>query len=372
VDGEDLDVTAQNRLHNVNVASSELLPTPEVVKRRLPLTPRIEETVFAARATVRAILERRDPRLFVVVGPCSIHDVVAAREYAHRLIALARRVDKTLYLLMRVYFEKPRTTVGWKGLINDPDMDDSFHIEKGIRVARELLLTLAEMGLPAATEALDPIMPQYLSELVTWTAIGARTTESQTHREMASGLSTPVGFKNGTDGTLSVAINALQSVRHPHHFLGITQDGQSAVFRTRGNAHGHLVLRGGGGRTNYDSVSVALAEAELARAQLPVNIVVDCSHGNSSKDPALQPLVAENCVNQVLEGNQSIVGLMLESHLHWGNQPIPANLSELRYGVSVTDACIDWATTERLLLDLHARLSACPRVVPALRHSQPA
>ena len=355
-----------NRLHNVNVASSELLPTPDEVKRALPLSARAEDTVFSARIVLRDIIDRKDPRLFVVIGPCSIHDIGAAREYAQRLAALAKRTEKTLYLIMRVYFEKPRTTVGWKGLINDPDMDDSFHIEKGIRLARELLLHLAEIGLSAATEALDPIMPQYLSELVSWTAIGARTTESQTHREMASGLSMPVGFKNGTDGTLSVAVNALLSVRHPHHFLGITQQGQSAVFRTRGNPHAHIVLRGGGGRANYDSVSIALCEAELKRAQLPVNIVVDCSHGNSSKDPALQPLVAENCVNQILEGNESIVGLMLESHLHWGNQAIPLDRKQLKYGISVTDACIDWATTEKLLLDLHARLSSCSRVIPAL------
>ncbi|HSC06078.1 MAG TPA: 3-deoxy-7-phosphoheptulonate synthase [Steroidobacteraceae bacterium] len=358
-----------NRLHNVNVVSSELLPTPEDVKRTLPLTSEVEDAVYRARGVVRDILDRKDPRLFVVIGPCSIHDVKAAREYAQRLASLARRVEKTLYLIMRVYFEKPRTTVGWKGLVNDPDMDDSFHIEKGILLARELLVDLGRIGLPAATEALDPIMPQYLSELVTWTAIGARTTESQTHRELASGLSTPVGFKNGTDGTLTVAINALQSVRHPHHFLGITPQGQSAVFHTRGNSHAHIVLRGGGGRTNYDSVSVALCEQELERAHLPVNIVVDCSHGNSNKDPALQTLVAENCVNQVLEGNGSIVGLMLESHLHWGNQPIPADLRQLKYGVSVTDACIDWTTTERLLLELNARLSACPRVNRTLRQS---
>lgn len=354
-----------NRLHNINVVSSEVLPTPDEVKGTLPLTARAEETVYRARGVVRDILDRKDPRLFMVIGPCSIHDVAAAREYAQRLAALARRVEKTLYLIMRVYFEKPRTTVGWKGLVNDPDMDDSFHIEKGILLARRLLLDLAESGLPAATEALDPIMPQYLSELVTWTAIGARTTESQTHRELASGLSTPVGFKNGTDGTLTVAINALQSVRHPHHFLGITPEGQSAVFHTRGNPYAHIVLRGGGGRTNYDSVSVALCEEELERARLPVNIAVDCSHGNSNKDPALQPLVAQNCVNQILEGNQSIVGLMLESNLQWGNQPIPEDLRQLRYGVSVTDPCIDWATTEHLLLDLHARLASCPRVVGA-------
>ena len=273
-----------------------------------------------------------------------------------RLRELAAKVDSTMLLIMRVYFEKPRTTVGWKGLINDPDLDDSFHIEKGILLARELLLHVAELGLPAGTEALDPIMPQYLSELITWTAIGARTTESQTHREMASGLSTPVGFKNGTDGSLSTSINALQSVRHPHHFLGITQQGQSAVFRTRGNAYAHIVLRGGGGRVNYDAVSIALAERELTAAGLAANIVVDCSHGNSNKDPSLQPLVAENCVNQIMDGNRSIVGLMLESHLKGGSQPIPKDRSQLEYGMSITDPCIDWAATETLLLKLHQTL----------------
>ena len=354
-----------DQLYNVNVISSELLPTPEEIKRELPASPRARQCVLGARAVIRDILDRRDPRLFVVVGPCSIHDLDAARDYASRLRALAERVSRTMYLVMRVYFEKPRTTVGWKGLINDPDMDDSFHIEKGIRLARRLLIELAESGLPAATEALDPIMPQYLQELISWTAIGARTTESQTHREMASGLSTPVGFKNGTDGTLTVAIKALQSVRSPHHFLGITQQGQSAVFHTRGNAHAHVVLRGGGGRPNYDSVSIALCEQALEKAGLPVNIVVDCSHGNSNKDPFLQPLVAENCVNQVIEGNRSIVGLMLESHLGAGNQPIPADLSQLRYGVSVTDACIDWETTERLLLELDRKLASSRRMAAA-------
>jgi 3-deoxy-7-phosphoheptulonate synthase len=346
----------QEQLQNVNVVSSDLLATPEEVKRRLPLTTKAGETVFKARESVRAVLERRERRLFVVVGPCSIHDVVAAREYAARLKELAKRVDSTLLLIMRVYFEKPRTTVGWKGLINDPDLDDSFHIEKGILLARELLLHIAELGLPAGTEALDPIMPQYLSELITWTAIGARTTESQTHREMASGLSTPVGFKNGTDGSLSASINALQSVRRPHHFLGITQQGQSAVFRTRGNQHAHIVLRGGGGRVNYDAVSIALAERQLLSAGLPPNIVVDCSHGNSNKDADLQPLVAENCVTQIIDGNRSIVGLMLESHLRAGSQMIPKDLSKLEYGMSITDPCIDWPTTESLVLKLHRSL----------------
>jgi 3-deoxy-7-phosphoheptulonate synthase len=346
----------QEQLQNVNVVSSDLLATPEDIKRQLPVTDHAADVVFKARAAVRAILERRDPRLFVVIGPCSIHDVVAAREYAGRLQNLAAKVDSTMLLIMRVYFEKPRTTVGWKGLINDPDLDDSFHIEKGIMLARELLLHVAELGLPAGTEALDPIMPQYLSELITWTAIGARTTESQTHREMASGLSTPVGFKNGTDGSLSTSINALQSVRHPHHFLGITQQGQSAVFRTRGNSHAHIVLRGGGGRVNYDAVSIALAERELTAAGLAPNIVVDCSHGNSNKDPSLQPLVAENCVTQIMDGNRSIVGLMLESHLKGGSQAIPKDRSQLEYGMSITDPCIDWESTEALMLKLHQTL----------------
>jgi 3-deoxy-7-phosphoheptulonate synthase len=351
----------QDRLQNVNVASSDLLATPEQVKEKLPLTPRASDTVFRSREVIRAILERRDPRLFVVVGPCSIHDVNAAREYAGRLKRLSDDVASTLVLIMRVYFEKPRTTEGWKGLINDPDLDDSFHIEKGILLARELLLYLAELGLPAGTEALDPIMPQYLSELITWTAIGARTTESQTHREMASGLSTPVGFKNGTDGSLATSINALESVRHPHHFLGITQQGQSAVFRTRGNQHAHVVLRGGGGRVNYDAVSIAVAERQLAQANLPANIVVDCSHGNSNKDPTLQPLVAENCVAQIIDGNRSIVGLMLESHLKPGNQQIPKDLATLEFGVSITDPCIGWDATETLLRKLHGLLQAVRR-----------
>ncbi len=342
-------------LSNINVATQELLPTPHDVISALPLSDKAEKTVLLGRETVRRILDREDNRLFVVVGPCSIHDIKAAHEYAHKLKVLADEVSGTLQIIMRVYFEKPRTTVGWKGLINDPFMDDSFHIEKGLYLARELLLHLAEIGLPTSTEALDPITPQYLGDLITWTAIGARTTESQTHRELASGLSTPLGFKNGTDGNLDIAINALHSASAPHHFLGINQKGQCAVIRTRGNRYGHVVLRGGS-KPNYDSVSIALAEKELAKAKLPLNLVVDCSHGNSNKDPALQALVAENCVNQVLEGNRSIVGLMLESNLGWGNQKIPADLKQLKYGVSVTDACIDWATTEKLLRAMHAKL----------------
>lgn len=343
-------------VNNLNVLSQDLLPTPQQVKSALPLTEKAQATVLQGRETVRRILDREDPRLFVVIGPCSIHDIKAAKEYAERLKRLAEEVKDSLYLIMRVYFEKPRTTVGWKGLINDPFMDDSFHIEQGLHMARELLLYLAEMGLPTATEALDPITPQYLSDLITWTAIGARTTESQTHREMASGLSTPLGFKNATDGNLAVAINALHSAASGHNFLGINQEGQCAVFRTRGNRYGHVVLRGGNGKPNYDSVSIALAEKELAKAKLPVNVAVDCSHANSNKDPALQPLVAENCVNQIVEGNRSIVALMLESHLHAGSQPIPADLKQLKYGVSVTDPCIGWDSTEKLLRSAHAKL----------------
>ncbi|MDH3712277.1 MAG: 3-deoxy-7-phosphoheptulonate synthase [Gammaproteobacteria bacterium] len=352
------------QLENVNVVKQELLPTPQQVKQDLPNSPAAGNTVLAGRKSVHNILDRKDHRILIVVGPCSIHDPKAAREYARKLKELADEVSDTLLLIMRVYFEKPRTTVGWKGLINDPFMDDSFHIEKGLYVARELLLELAELGLPTATEALDPISTQYMSDLLTWAAIGARTTESQTHREMASGLSMPAGFKNGTDGSLDVAINALQSVSQPHHFLGIDQEGKISVLRTRGNAYGHVILRGGGGRPNYDSVNVALCEQALEKAGLASNIVVDCSHGNSNKDPALQTLVGENCVNQILEGNRSIIGLMLESHLNWGNQLIPEDLSQLQYGVSVTDACIDWPTTQTSLRDWSARLR---EILPARR-----
>jgi 3-deoxy-7-phosphoheptulonate synthase len=336
-------------LDNVNVERIAEIPSPEEVQERIPLTDAAARTVLEGRRAIRAILDREDPRLFVVVGPCSIHDPKAALEYAGRLGRLARELSETLVLVMRVYFEKPRTSVGWKGFVNDPRMDDSFRIDEGIARARDLLMQLAEMGLPTASEALDPICPQYLSELIAWYAIGARTTESQTHREMASGLSAPVGFKNGTDGGLEVAINAIKSAALPHGFLGVNPAGRTSVVRSKGNRYGHLVLRGGGGRPNYDTVSVRLAESSLARAKLPQNIVIDCSHANSMRDPALQPLVFHDCVHQILEGNRSIVGFMLESNLEAGNQPIPEDLSKLRYGVSVTDPCIDWATTEEAL-----------------------
>ena len=338
-----------SKIYNVNVVSKTILPSPADISGELPMTPAATATVLESRATIRNIIDGRDPRLFVVVGPCSVHDIEAAHEYAGKLQVLAADLADTLVILMRVYFEKPRTTVGWKGLINDPDMDDSFRIDKGIRLARKLLLDLGARGLPTATEALDPVMPQYMGELITWTAIGARTTESQTHREMASGLSTPVGFKNGTDGSLQVAIDALQSARQAHHFLGINQDGRTAVFRTAGNRYGHIVLRGGSSGPNYAAESVEAAARALRSAGLPDRIVIDCSHANSNKDPQVQPVVARNCIDQVVGGSRSIIGLMLESHLHEGNQKIPTDLSELRYGVSVTDGCIDWDTTETTL-----------------------
>ena len=352
-------------VYNVNVAAQDVLLDPAMVKQFLPLTERAEETVLRGRNTVERILDRKDHRLMVVVGPCSIHDPIAAMDYARRLKRLADEVSDTLYVVMRVYFEKPRTTTGWKGLINDPHMNDSFDIGEGLRRARKVLLDINELGLPAGTEALDPISPQYLGDLVTWSAIGARTTESQTHREMASGLSTPVGFKNGTDGGLQVAVNALLSVSGPHSFLGINQAGQVAVIRTRGNRYGHIVLRGGSKGPNYDSVTMSLVEKELAKHKLPRNIVVDCSHANSNKDPSLQPLVLHDVAHQVIEGNQSIVGVMLESNIHAGSQSIPADLEQLKYGVSVTDACIDWATTEKLLRDVRTKLrDALPARMP--------
>lgn len=345
----------RDTLNNTNVAAERVLISPADLKRHLPNSPKGEETVRQGRKTIRDIFGREDHRLLVVVGPCSIHDIDAAADYARRLHTLSEELNDTLFIVMRIYFEKPRTTVGWKGLINDPYMDDSFRIEEGVHRARELLVWLADLGLPAGTEALDPITPQYMSDLFSWSAVGARTTESQTHREMASGLSMPVGFKNGTDGGLDVAINALLSVSRPHSFLGINQSGQVTVIQTRGNGCGHLILRGGD-QPNYDSVHISLCEKALRKSGLSENIMIDCSHGNSNKQPELQPLVAENVAGQIDDGNRSITGIMLESNIHAGNQPIPKDLDQLKYGVSVTDACIGWDTTEELLRGLRERL----------------
>jgi 3-deoxy-7-phosphoheptulonate synthase len=344
-----------DRVYNVNIVSEAPLATPEEVKTALPLTASAENTVYVARDRIRKILDGSDRSFFVIVGPCSIHDTDAAMEYAHKLKALADKVDDVLMLVMRVYFEKPRTSVGWKGFINDPDMDDSFRIDEGLRRAREFLLKLTELGLPAGTEALDPVTPQYIGDLVSWTAIGARTIESQTHREMASGLSTPVGFKNGTDGNIEVAVNAVKSALRPHHFLGITQKGVCAVFRTQGNRYGHIVLRGGM-RSNYDRESVAYCEKALREAGLASNIVIDCSHGNSEKDARRQPLVMSDCVEQIIEGNSSIRGFMIESNLAEGRQSPAVGTSAIDPRVSVTDACVDWPTTEKMLRSAHQSL----------------
>jgi len=343
-------------VHNINVASQDVLITPEQLKRALPMSAEVHDTLADSRQVIEDILDRKDHRIFVVVGPCSIHDPAAAMDYAQRLKTLAAELSDTLYIVMRVYFEKPRTTVGWKGLVNDPHLDDSFKIEEGLHIGRKLLLDILELGLPTSTEALDPISPQYLQDLISWTAIGARTTESQTHREMASGLSSAVGFKNGTDGGLTVATNALNSVAKPHRFLGINRQGQVSVFTTKGNAYGHIVLRGGSAGPNHDSVHIRLCEQALDKAGVPRNIMVDCSHANSNKQPELQPLVVENVANQILEGNASIIGLMVESNLKAGNQSIPADLDDLEYGLSITDGCIDWETTETCLREMRDRI----------------
>ena len=347
-------MTFPTALENLNIVSQHTLLPPSQLHEDIPASARATQTVGAARRALAEILSGRDRRLFVVVGPCSIHDTKAALEYAHRLKALADELADQLFIVMRVYFEKPRTTVGWKGLINDPRMDDSFCIDEGLHVARQLLVDLNDLGLPCGTEALDPITPQYLGDLIAWSAIGARTTESQTHRELASGLSSPVGFKNGTDGSLEVAMNAMLSAAQPHAFLGINGDGQVAVTQTRGNAFGHLILRGGT-VPNYDSVAVSEAEAALGEAQLPVNIVVDCSHANSRKNHALQTLVLKDVVHQIADGNQSIKGVMLESNLFEGNQKL-GRPQDLRYGVSITDACLGWDTTAACLREAALRL----------------
>jgi len=345
------------RLSDLNIDDYQVVVTPTELKKELPLPESVRELVANSRQTVKDILDGKDDRLFAVVGPCSIHDAELALEYGKRLKALADEVSEQIFIIMRVYFEKPRTTIGWKGLINDPHLNGSFEIEDGLRKARKLLIDLSEIGLPLATEALDPISPQYLQDTITWTAIGARTTESQTHREMSSGLSSPVGFKNGTDGSLDVAVNAMKSVVSGHAFLGINPQGQVAITKTKGNQYGHVVLRGGGGKPNYDSVSIALCEQALEKAKLPTNIVVDCSHANSNKDHNVQPLVLDDIAHQIKDGNRSICGVMIESNINEGNQSIPDDLSQLKYGVSVTDACISWESTVKSLNKMASTLT---------------
>lgn len=340
----------QDSLHNVNICDEKVLLTPKGLKQEFPLPEHLRKQIEESRKVISDIIHKHDKRQLIVIGPCSIHDPVSALEYAKKLKVLADKVSDKLYVVMRVYFEKPRTTVGWKGLINDPNLNGTFDVEKGLRIARKLLLDLAELGLPLATEALDPISPQYLADLFSWSAIGARTTESQTHREMASGLSMAVGFKNGTDGNLGVAINAMQASAMGHSFIGINQQGQVTVLHTKGNPDGHVILRGGKS-PNFEAQYVQECEQALRKAGLPEAIMIDCSHGNSNKDYRRQPLVAENVLQQLVAGNQSIIGLMIESHLFAGNQSSEQPFEQMQYGVSITDACIDWQTTEILLTD---------------------
>jgi 3-deoxy-7-phosphoheptulonate synthase len=343
--------------YDIHVKGYEALIAPYAIKEEIPLSPKATETVIKGRQTIQNIIDGKDKRMMAIVGPCSIHDSKAALEYAERLLEINEKVKNTLFLVMRVYFEKPRTNVGWKGLINDPFMDGSCNIQEGLRLARKLLLEIANMGVPVANEILEPITPQYIAGLISWAAIGARTTESQTHREMASGLSMPVGFKNHTNGDLDIASNAMQAARAPQTFLGIDQQGVSCVVRTTGNPYGHLVLRGGE-HPNYDPVSIAEATGKLDAKNLPKAIVVDCSHGNSGKKYQGQAFVWKSVLSQRIEGNESLVGMMLESNLKEGSQKLSEDLSCLEYGVSITDECISWETTEQLLLLANERLSA--------------
>ena len=334
---------------NLRVKETVRLIAPQVLKSDFPMTESANAVVVAGRETVTSILQQRDPRLLVVIGPCSIHDPNAALEYARKLAVLRREFKHQMEIVMRVYFEKPRTTTGWKGLISDPYLDGSEDVSTGIQIARKLLLEITELGLPTATEFLDPIIPQYISDLISWAAIGARTTESQTHRMMASGLSMPVGYKNATDGSLQIAIDAMGSAMSSHSFLGIDNDGFTAIIRTTGNPIGHVVLRGGRARTNYDAQSIQDAEVALVKAELPPVLMVDCSHANSLKQHARQDDVWKSIIEQRKNGTKSIIGVMIESNLSEGSQPIPKDLSQLQYGVSITDACVGWDVTERML-----------------------
>ena len=344
------------QIENINVRGIEEIISPQELKLEKPLSSAAAETVADAREVVKSILAGDDPRLLAVVGPCSIHNENSGLEYAQRLAQVARRVKDRIFLLMRVYFEKPRTTVGWKGLINDPHLDDTFDISEGLRIARRILLSISELGLPAATEMLEPITPQYIADLITLASIGARTTESPTHRQMASGLSMPVGYKNGTDGSLQVALDAMTAARTPHAFLGIDTDGRTCVIQSTGNPWGCLILRGGRSGPNYSAESIKTAAEALAKHDLPARLIVDCSHANSNKDFRRQCVVWNDVVQQRLENNASIAGMMLESNLHEGTQRLPADLTQLKYGVSITDPCIGWDETEALLLAAYARL----------------
>jgi 3-deoxy-7-phosphoheptulonate synthase len=344
------------KTNNLKISGITPIIAPADLRQVFPLSDKDRQFVQESREQLQRIITRADRRLMVVVGPCSIHDTEAAIEYAKRLKKLSDTVSDQLLIVMRVYFEKPRTTVGWKGLINDPDMNGTHNISKGLGIARGLLSRITAMELPVANEMLDPITPEYVADMISWGAIGARTTESQTHREMASGLSFPVGFKNGTDGNLQIAIDAMKSAQHPHSFLGINREGRTSIIQTTGNPDVHIVLRGGSRKPNYHADDISHTEEILTKNGLIPTIMVDCSHGNSNKDYNKQADVLNSVITQIEAGNNSISGVMIESFLSAGNQKLPADVSQLQYGVSITDACIDWSTTEKILLDAHRRL----------------
>mgnify|MGYP006278771085 CR=1 FL=1 len=352
---------------NLNIASVNELPTPAEIKADHPLTSKAAKTVVAGRSSIESILSRRDSRLLMIVGPCSIHSLDEAVAYAEKLKALADEVEERIVIVMRSYFEKPRTILGWKGLIYDPELNGSGNIDLGLRLSRQIMLKITELGLPTATEVLEPIIPQYITDLLSWAAIGARTAESQTHRQMASGLSMPIGFKNATDGGMKVAVEAIKAAASPHTFIGITSQGVSGIFRTRGNAFGHLVLRGGIHGPNYESEYIAFAREMMRKAGLATNIMIDCSHGNSGKMPSRQIKVMENVVDQRRAGCTDIVGTMLESNLRSGHQAIGHDPSALEPGLSVTDACLGWEETEALIRDVFEQLSDPRRSPPAVR-----
>lgn len=335
-------------IDNINIAGFKQLITPQEIKEILPITKFSLQTIENSRKIVSDIINKKDKRKLLIIGPCSIHDEKSALEYAELIKDLALQVKDSFFVLMRTYFEKPRTTTGWKGFINDPKLDNSFDINQGLKAARKLLIEITSKNIPVATEALEPISPQYFAELISWTAIGARTTESQTHREMASGLSSAVGFKNNTDGNIEVAINAIKSASMPHHFLGIDQNGFTSIVSTKGNKLGHLILRGGKNGPNYDALSVKMALEFLKKSNINTGITIDCSHDNSSKDYKKQPEVFLSCIEQIKNGNDNIIGLMLESHLYEGKQELSKNL---QYGVSITDGCIDFLTSKNIILE---------------------
>ncbi len=340
-----------NQIHNTNIESETVITSPIDLRQKISVSDQGEMNILSSRKSVGEIFSGKDERLIVIVGPCSIHDIKAAKEYALKLKSLQKEVEQSIYIMMRVYFEKPRTTVGWKGLISDPDMDNSLDVEKGLRQGRELLVWLAEQGIPCATEALNPITPQYLADLISWCAIGARTTESQTHREMSSGLSMSVGFKNGTDGNLTMAVNAIKACSSKQSFLGINDKGQISTFKAKGNKSSHIILRGGE-RPNYDQTAVSECEKLLRENGLAERIMIDCSHDNSNQDYRNQGKVIEDIKSQIISGNQSIFGVMLESNLYPGKQKILDNKDDMQYGVSVTDGCISWDETDSLIKSL--------------------